>query len=115
MTEKHEISGAGLDELPGGIAVVDEGGQRVIRLTGEIDSLVVAAYEESAAADRYGPPQVIDASDVTFLDGRGLRFLVRRTRDAQNAGGHPVLRRPAHVVQRVVEVAGAAHLFTITL
>jgi anti-anti-sigma factor len=103
------------DELPGRIAVVDEGGQPVIRLSGEIDSLVVAAYEDGAPGESTRPPAVIDASEVTFLDGRGLRFLVRTTRSARGAGAAPVLRRPARVVRRVVDLAGAAGTFTITL
>jgi anti-anti-sigma factor len=102
------------DELPGRIAVVDEGGRPVIRLSGEIDSLVVAAYERDLARTGARPPAVIDASEVTFLDGRGLRFLVRSTRMTRAAGARPVLRRPARVVRRVVDLTGAAGLFTIT-
>lgn len=95
---------------------MDEAGERIIRLSGEIDSAVVAAYEQSPTAltDRSHPAQVIDASAVTFLDGRGLRFLVRRTRASTCAGGRLVLRRPARIVRRVVDLAGAADLFTIT-
>lgn len=117
MSLEHDIEDADAYERPGVIAIVEEGGERIIQLSGEIDSLVVAAYEESpsAQADRFSPPNVIDASAVTFLDGRGLRFLVGRTRASRCAGGRPVLRRPARVVRRVVDVAGAAHLFTITL
>ena len=116
MTLQHDFAEADVHEQTGAIAIVQEGGVRVIRLSGEIDSQVVAAYEESSSAhaDRFRPANVIDASAVTFLDGRGLRFLVRRTRASQCAGGRPVLRRPARVVRRVVDIAGAADLFTIT-
>jgi anti-anti-sigma factor len=116
MTQQQDIAGADVQEQTGAIAIVEEGGERVIRLSGEIDSQVVAAYEESptALADRFRPADVIDASAVTFLDGRGLRFLIRRTRASRRAGGRPVLRHPARVVRRVVDMAGAADLFTIT-
>jgi anti-anti-sigma factor len=116
MTQQHDIAGADVHEQTGAIAIVEEGGERVIRLSGEIDSQVVADYEESQTAmtDRFRPANVIDASAVTFLDGRGLRFLIRRTRASRCAGGRPVLRHPARVVRRIVDMAGAADLFTIT-
>jgi anti-anti-sigma factor len=101
----------------GSIAVVDEGGQPVIRLSGEIDTVVVAAYADdpSPPVHRSRPPSVIDASAVTFLDGRGLRFLVQAARLARSSGDQPVLRRPARVVRRLVDLTGAGPLFTITL
>jgi anti-anti-sigma factor len=97
------------DRLPGSIAVVEEGGVRVLRLSGEIDSQVVAAYGNGSPS-----PAVIDASGVTFLDCRGLRFLVRQTGAARRAGGELVLRRPARVVRRVLDATGSGGLFTIT-
>jgi len=57
---------------------------------------------------------VIDASAVTFLDCRGLRFLVRESAAARRAGRAPALRRPPRVVRRVLCATGAAELFTIT-
>ena len=102
-----------VDQLPGTISLVDEEGVPVLRLCGEIDSTVVAAYEDATA----GLPRqaaVIDASRVTFLDCRGLGLLVRRTEDSRRAGQRPVLRRPARIVRRVVDVAGAGSLFTVT-
>ena len=100
-----------VDQLPGAISLVDEEGVPVLRLCGEIDSTVVEAYDDAAA----GQAAVVDASRVTFLDCRGLGLLVRRTQDARRAGQRPVLRRPARIVRRVVDIAGAGSLFTITL
>jgi anti-anti-sigma factor len=97
------------DELPGAIAVVDENGVPVIRLTGEIDAQVVAAWDDAPSA------AVIDASGVTFLDCRGLGFLIRQARAARGAGAQPVLRRPTRIVRRVIDLAGAGACFTITL
>lgn len=101
--------GGRIDEGPAGsIALVDEDGVPVLRLRGDIDTLTVAAYDHAAHAP--GPaPAVIDASDVTFLDGRGVRFLVRQA----SAAGHPVLRRPPRVVRRVIDAVGAAGLFVV--
>jgi anti-anti-sigma factor len=100
-----------VEQLPGAISLVEEEGVPVLRLCGEIDSTVVAAYEDVAT----GQAAVVDASRVTFLDCRGLGLLVRRTQDVRRAGQQPVLRRPARIVRRVVDVAGAGSLFTITL
>ena len=100
-----------VEQLPGAISLVDEGGVRVLRLCGEIDSTVVAAYEDATA----GQAAVVDASRVTFLDCRGLGLLVRRTQEARRSGQRPVLRHPARIVRRVVDIAGAGGLFTITL
>jgi anti-anti-sigma factor len=96
------------DRLPGSIAVVEEGGVRVLRLSGEIDSLVVAAYGNGSPS-----PAVIDASGVTFLDCRGLRLLVRVAHDARDRGARPVLRSPARAVRRVLDLAGAEGQFTV--
>ena len=97
------------DGLPGEIAIVEERGVPVARLRGDIDSVVVAAYE------RRGPfPAVIDASGVTFLDCRGLGFLIRQTRAARRDGRRPQLRRPARIVRRVIDLAEARDLFTVT-
>jgi anti-anti-sigma factor len=102
------------DRPAGCISVVDEGGVPVLRLRGEIDDTAVAAWDAvpHEGADRL--PAVIDAEGVTFLDCRGLRFLVRQTRAARRAGGEQVLRRPARVVRRVLDATGSGGLFTIT-
>jgi anti-anti-sigma factor len=96
-------------ELPGEIAIVEEAGIPVARLRGDIDSLVVAAYDRREAF-----PAVIDASGVTFLDCRALRFLIRQTGAARRAGRRPLLRRPPRIVQRVIDLTEARELFTIT-
>jgi anti-anti-sigma factor len=97
--------------LSGGIAVVEERGVPVARLSGEIDGTVVAACDRCPAAPF---PSVIDASAVTFLDCRGLRFLIDSTRAARRAGRTPELRRPTRVVRRVLDLTGARDLFLVT-
>jgi anti-anti-sigma factor len=104
------------DELPGEITIVDEGGVPVARLRGDIDSLVVAAYDRpTGEGSRRGSfPTVIDASAVTFLDCRGLGFLIRQTGADRRDGRRPLLRRPARIVRRVIDLAEARDLFTVT-
>jgi anti-anti-sigma factor len=96
--------------LSGGIDLVEEDGGPVLRLRGEVDSLVVAAWQASApTAGR--APVAVDVSGATFLDCRGLRLLVRATETTRRSGQVPELRRPSRTVRRMVEVAGAAPLF----
>jgi anti-anti-sigma factor len=97
-------------DLPGGIDLVEEDGGPVLRLHGEVDSLVVAAWQASAPATTPAPVAV-DASAATFLDCRGLRLLVHATETTRRTGRVPELRRPSRTVRRMVEVAGAAPLF----
>jgi anti-anti-sigma factor len=102
------------EDLPGGIDIVDEGGMPVARLRGDIDSFVVAEYDQHAPEGGPAPfPAVIDAAGVTFLDCRGLSFLIRRTADARRSGPPPLLRRPPRIVRRVIDLAGAGDFFTV--
>lgn len=106
---------AAADDLPAGtINVEQEGGVAVLRLRGEIDEVAVAAYDRAHTCGGTAPA-VIDASAVTFLDCRGLRFLVREGAAARRSGCVPALRRPPRVVRRVLDATGARALFTITV
>ena len=112
MLSDASIGGVDHGVPQGVIAVIEEDGVPVMRLTGEIDARAVDAYDRGCPA----PPvpgtlaAVIDASAVTFLDGRGLRFLLRFAR----AGTRPVLRRPTRIVRRVVDMADAGGWFVVT-
>lgn len=109
----HQMSGPHAEHAAGCIALVDEDGVSVLCLHGEIDSMTVAAYDRTTTPTG-AHPSVIDASDVTFLDARGLRLLVREARAGVPRDRRPVLRRPTRVVRRVIDVTGTEELFTIT-
>jgi|tagenome__1003787_1003787.scaffolds.fasta_scaffold20046430_2 anti-anti-sigma factor len=109
MTVCEGSLGRSTDELPGEIVIVEEAGIPVARLRGDIDSVVVAAYDRREAF-----PAVIDASGVTFLDCSALGFLIRQTGAARRAGRRPLLRRPPRIVRRVIDLAEARDLFTVT-
>jgi anti-anti-sigma factor len=94
----------------GGIDLVEQDGGPVLRLRGEVDSLVVAAWQATVPAGARAAVAV-DASAATFLDCRGLRLLLRETEVTRRSGRLPELRRPSRVVRRMVELAGAAPLF----
>jgi anti-anti-sigma factor len=94
----------------GVIDLVEQDGVQVLRLRGEVDGLVVAAWQATAP----GTPRAavaVDASAATFLDCRGLRLLVQETAEARRSGRLPELRRPSRMVRRMVEIAGAAPMF----
>jgi anti-anti-sigma factor len=101
------------DDPAGTIAVEQENGLPVLRLTGEIDEEAVAAYDRAHAVSGTAPA-VIDTAAVTFLDCRGLRFLLRQGEAARRAGRTPALRRPPRVVCRVLGATGTEDRFTIT-
>jgi anti-anti-sigma factor len=94
----------------GGIDLVEQDGVQVLRLRGEVDDVVVAAWHASAPAATRAAAAV-DASAATFLDCRGLRLLVQETAETRRSGRLPELRRPSRAVHRLVEMAGAAPLF----
>jgi anti-anti-sigma factor len=102
------------DEQPhvdaGRIDLVEQDGVQVLHLRGDVDGLVVAAWE-AVAPPAPRAAAAVDASGATFLDCRGLRFLLRETAETRRAGRLPELRRPSRSVRRVVELAGAAPLF----
>ncbi|WP_222196148.1 STAS domain-containing protein [Modestobacter italicus] len=98
-----------VQQLPGRIDLVEEGGVAVLTLRGEVDSSVVDAWD--AAGPRASGAGAVDLSAATFLDGRALRLLVRETEHARRGGALPELRRPSRTVRRMLEVTGAARLF----
>jgi len=98
-----------LQQLPGGIDLVEEDGVAVLRLRGEVDSLVVDVWD--AAGPRACGAGAVDLSAATFLDGRALRMLVRETEQSRRTGRVPELRGPSSTVRRMLEITGAAPLF----
>jgi anti-anti-sigma factor len=94
----------------GNIDLVDEGAGQVLHLRGEVDATAVAAWD--AVKPGHGRmPIAVDVSATTFLDCRALRLVVAETEASRRSGRVPELRRPSPGVRRLVEVAGAAHLF----
>jgi len=108
------IDGQATPAGSGGIDLVEQDGVQVLRLRGEVDSVVVAAWQASAPATPRAAVAV-DASAATFLDCRGLRLLLQETAETRRSGRLPELRRPSRVVRRLVETAGASPLFVTVL
>jgi anti-anti-sigma factor len=81
----------------------------VVRATGEIDMSTVdvlrreldAAREEAAAA-------LLDLSGVTFIDSSGLHLLLDASHDSAVSDWGFFVVRPSEVVERLLQVSGAA-------
>jgi anti-anti-sigma factor len=95
---------------PGVIDLVEEVDGPVLRLRGDVDTLVVAAWRASTPRGSRAPVAV-DVSGATFLDCRGLRLLLQETEATRRAGRVPELRRPSRGVRRLIEAVGVTPLF----
>lgn len=92
--------------LPGLITVEADGDRRILRLRGDIDSAVVARFQQQQGRE---PPAVdaIDAGAVSFLSSRGIAVLVRCAEAAVAAGRQPpALLSASPVTTRVLDLAG---------
>ena len=101
---------------PGTIAILQQNGERVLVLSGEIDVNTVQAFEArtGSAGPAPSPTTSVAAADVTavtFIDCYGLGFLVRCTQAARASGRRPLLRGPTPPVQRVLQLTGLTALF----
>jgi anti-anti-sigma factor len=94
----------------GVIDLVEEVDGPVLRLRGDVDTLVVAAWRASTPPDTRAPVAV-DVSGTTFLDCRGLRLLLQETEATRRDGRVPELRHPSRGVRRLLEAVGVTPLF----
>jgi anti-sigma B factor antagonist len=105
------------DSTVGGITVAMVDGQWVLRLSGEIDSDVIATCGDvlstSMCGAQTGEPLIttVDLTEVTFLSSAGLGFLLRHTEATRRAGRMPVLRGATRPARRVMELTGVDRLF----
>jgi anti-sigma B factor antagonist len=106
------------DSTLGGITVAMVEGQWVLRLSGEIDSDVIAAcgavFSTSMCDAQTDEPHIttVDLTEVTFLSSAGLGFLLRQTEATRRAGRMPVLLGATRPARRVMELTGVDRLFT---
>ena len=88
----------------------EQRGRRVLCLSGEIDTAVVADFY----AVYGGVPLVvdqIDAGGVTFISSTGVAVLLRCATESEAAGRHPVLRASSRPVDRLLRLSGLGGLF----
>ncbi len=92
---------------PFNVTLVEQAEGVVVRVSGDVDIVtapVLQRHLDSAiAAGR--PTVVIDLSETTFLDARGVGVLVAARKHIARNGGRLVLRKPPALVRRVLELA----------
>ena len=97
--------------FPGSVTIEREpGGRRVLCLTGDVDSAVVAEFE----ARQGRLPVVVDAVDaggVSFLGSAGLAVMIRYAEAIATAGRAPVLRAASDHVERLLRATGMEPYF----
>jgi anti-sigma B factor antagonist len=91
-----------------------EGGERVVRLRGELD--VATAPEFERVLLRLRPPHqrvVLDLSELRFMDSTGLRILLQARRTASEGGWQLTLRSVPPNIQRLLKLSGVGESIPI--
>jgi stage II sporulation protein AA (anti-sigma F factor antagonist) len=97
-------------EPPQGALEVDSG-DGVVTLRGEIDRMTIDRVVR--AVEQVGGVVVLELDRVTFLDSSGVQGILGAQQDARARGGDVILRRPSHVVSRVLDITGLRQAFVI--
>jgi anti-anti-sigma factor len=97
-------------EPPKGVLEVetDDG---VVTVRGEIDRITIDRVVD--AVEQVRGVVVLELDRVTFLDSSGLQGILAAQQDARARGGDVILRRPSHVVSRVLDITGLRQAFVI--
>jgi anti-anti-sigma factor len=81
----------------------------VVRARGEIDVACSTQLGRALAAFG-GRPLVLDLSQVSYLDAAGIAVVVDTDRRLRQRGARLVLRDPAPIVRRLLQITGDDHL-----
>jgi anti-sigma B factor antagonist len=94
----------------------EEGGVRVISVSGELDIATaprLCARLDASRTDGY-PRLLVDLSNVAFCDSTGLRALLGAASEVRAAGGRfAIVCPPDGDVARLLEIVGAAEWMAI--
>ena len=86
---------------------VDESGERVIVLEGELDiSNVERVESQLRPLIEHGAAPIFDLSALTFMDSSGIAMLLR----AAERTGAVTIRKPSRVVQQIIDSAGLGEI-----
>jgi anti-sigma B factor antagonist len=90
------------------IAVSENGGVRLLRLTGELDMAGVDRFERLLTADQTSEAAtfVLDMRGLTFIDSSGLRALIMADQRVRAEGGRFIVVRGPDQVNQVLEMTG---------
>ncbi|MGW8361248.1 STAS domain-containing protein [Streptomyces wedmorensis] len=106
----------GADDAGITVSVRSNAGRTVVSVGGELD--IAAAMElrtalaEALAACEAGRGLALDLSGVTFCDSTGLNTLLRARQRALKEHRSLTITAASPQVTRLLEITGAAHLFT---
>ena len=90
-----------------GVVIVGVEGQLIVGNRQELKQKVLDALEEGSRKF------IIDFSKTGYIDSSGLGVVVRAAKQARDAGGQILLRRPTPSIRKVLEITGLEHVFTI--
>jgi anti-anti-sigma factor len=92
-------------------ASVDENGERVITLDGELDISNVDTVEGQLRPLLHdnGAAPIFDLSALTFMDSSGIAMLLR----AAERTGAITIRKPSRVVQQIIDSAGLGEILCV--
>lgn len=88
-------------------AITEQSDCVIVRVVGEVDIITAPALRRrlDTAISARRPTVVLDLSETTLLDARGVGVIVAARKDAAAHGGQLVIRRPPPLVRRVLELA----------
>jgi anti-anti-sigma factor len=95
---------------PFNVTLTEQAEGVIVRVAGEVDIVTAPVLRRHIdAAISFGRPTVvIDLSETTFLDARGVGVLVSARAEIGQNGGRLLIRRPPPLVRRVLELAEQA-------
>ncbi len=91
--------------------LADDAGDHQVRLAGELDLASTPELANRLVAIA-GSTVILDLSDLTFIDARGLAALVEARHRIEGQGDRLELRGAQGLVARVFEICGLAHLLS---
>jgi anti-anti-sigma factor len=98
------------------ISTQQQGSATVMTLHGKLDLASEQCFEKAArrACEFGGERLVIDLTALDFMDGIGLKALLRARRRSLEHGQEPVLVKGPPSVQRMFELTGTLDLFSFS-
>lgn len=96
------------------LEVIEVSASARLVLRGDLDSASVTAADEALRAllERSFERVIVDLRELDFMDSMGVKFLIDGRDRAQQLGVEIALAYRDGVVERVLDVSGAAKLFT---
>lgn len=90
---------------------LDDSGDPVVVLSGELDASNVASLETAMASVTAAAPQRVtfDLSALGFMDSSGIAVLINTAAKVSEV----YLRQPSPIIRRVLETTGLSSLLTV--